>query len=556
MSLSQPAPAQTITNLKRWSVAGKDIPDISQIKAIHVYDFDNTLFSSPLPNPQLWNGSTIGYLQTWEGFAGGGWWHDQNILCATGEGADIEETRAWKGWWNENVVQLVELSMRQKDALTVLLTGRGEANFTDIIKRIVASRQLEFDLICLKPEVGPNGQQFASTMSFKQSFLQALVSTYSQAEEIRVYEDRVKHVKGFREFFSTLNGKHHHMRDGRKPITAEVIHIAEGTRHLDPVNEVAEVQKLINEHNKRYRDPVRNITQSPYGRLKISRSVFHTGYLINNADSSRLVSKYLQPTLPVGLADNNEVKPLANIILISPRPAPKSILQRAGGIGKKLTWRVTGLGHWDSKLWAARVQPVPEKEPFYTESLVPVIVLGLRKGARPIDSSRIQNWQPVEPVDSLVIDTVVGERAILRVEEDNVNEGDWEGPYNKNSKRRHPHARRDEDITNTARDSYDSNPYQPLHEKSSYGRSHPYGSRSQSDTYRGRGRGGRGSGSARGRGNSSRGGGRGRGRGGSAAGGNASFYRSLDDQHMSSDGPYDSRNGHGSSSGGTQPMNY
>ena len=49
------------------------------------------MFSSPLPNPQLWNGPTIGYLQTYEGFANGGWWHDRNILAATGEGADIEE---------------------------------------------------------------------------------------------------------------------------------------------------------------------------------------------------------------------------------------------------------------------------------------------------------------------------------------------------------------------------------------------------------------------------------------------------------------------------------
>jgi hypothetical protein len=347
------------------------------------------------------------------------------------------------------------------------------------------------------------------------------------------------------------------MRDVRKPIATEVIHIAEGTRHLDPVTEVAEVQRLINEHNKRYRDPVRNITKSPYARLKIHRSVFYTGYLINNADSSQLVAKFLQPTLPVGLADNSEVKPLANIILISPRPAPKSILERVGGLGKKLSWRVTGIGHWDSKLWAVRVQPVSEHEPFYTESSVPIIVLGLRKGARPIDSSRIQNWQPVGPDNSLVIDTVVGERAILRVEEDGVNDGDWEGQYNKNSKRRHPHGRRDEDITNAARDTYDSNPYQPLHEKPSYGRSHPYGPRGQSDTYRGRGRGGRGSGSARGRGNSSRGGGRGRSRGGSTAGGgNTGFYRSLDDQQVGSDGAYDSRNGQGSSGSGAHLMNY
>lgn len=82
--------------------------------------------------------------------------------------------------------------MEQKDALTVLLTGRSEAGFVEIIKRMVDSQKLDFDLVGLKPEVGPNNQCFANTMKFKQTFLEDLVLTYDQAEEIRVYEDRVK----------------------------------------------------------------------------------------------------------------------------------------------------------------------------------------------------------------------------------------------------------------------------------------------------------------------------------------------------------------------------
>lgn len=89
-------------------------------------------------------------------------------------------------------VQLVKLSMEQKDALTVLLTGRSESGFSDLVRRIVDSRKLEFDLICLKPEVGPNNARFSTTMEFKQSFLEDLVLTYEQADEIRIYEDRVK----------------------------------------------------------------------------------------------------------------------------------------------------------------------------------------------------------------------------------------------------------------------------------------------------------------------------------------------------------------------------
>lgn len=82
--------------------------------------------------------------------------------------------------------------MQQKDVVTVLLTGRGEANFADIVTRIVDSRNLRFDLVCLKPEVGPNGQPFITTMNFKQAFLHELIMTYKSADEIRIYEDRVK----------------------------------------------------------------------------------------------------------------------------------------------------------------------------------------------------------------------------------------------------------------------------------------------------------------------------------------------------------------------------
>lgn len=165
---------------------------MNKVKAIHVYDFDNTLFRSPLPNKQIWNGPSIGSLQALEAISTGGWWHDANILASTGKGVEEEEKTAWEGWWNEEIVDLVRLSMEQKDALTVLLTGRKESAFSELVCRILKSKQLEFDMTCLKPAVGPSGQRFSSTMTFKQELLRDLVYTYADAEEIRVYEDRPK----------------------------------------------------------------------------------------------------------------------------------------------------------------------------------------------------------------------------------------------------------------------------------------------------------------------------------------------------------------------------
>ena len=66
----------------------------------------SAVFCSPLPNRQVWTGPTIGQLQNQDVFVNGGWWHDSAILAATGEGEEKEEPRAWKGWWNEQIVRV------------------------------------------------------------------------------------------------------------------------------------------------------------------------------------------------------------------------------------------------------------------------------------------------------------------------------------------------------------------------------------------------------------------------------------------------------------------
>jgi len=82
-------------------------------------------------------------------------------------------------------VQLVQLSMLQKDALTVLLTGRSVKGFAALIERIVKSKGLQFNMIVLKPETMPSGHEPESTISFKRVFLEELLDTYREAQELR-----------------------------------------------------------------------------------------------------------------------------------------------------------------------------------------------------------------------------------------------------------------------------------------------------------------------------------------------------------------------------------
>lgn len=70
------------------------------------------VFKSPSPNSKLWTVSAVGFLQSQDTFATGGWWHDQHILEATGEGLEKEEPLAWQGWWNEHIVCSLNIALK------------------------------------------------------------------------------------------------------------------------------------------------------------------------------------------------------------------------------------------------------------------------------------------------------------------------------------------------------------------------------------------------------------------------------------------------------------
>ncbi|KIV96152.1 hypothetical protein PV10_00055 [Exophiala mesophila] len=409
----------SLVSLKRWSSKVKDLPAISNIKTIHVYDFDNTLFSSPLPNPQIWHPQSIGMLQSQEGLAHGGWWHDSSVLEATGQGVEKEEPRAWEGCWNEPVVQLVESSVQSKDVVTILLTGRGETNFADLINRICNSRKLDFDMVVLKPEVGPSGQSFESTMSFKQEFLRELAITYKSADEIRIYEDRPRHVKGFREYFerfnkSLLSHRADEPAPPRLPITAEVVHVCELKATLNPEMEVEVVQRAINRHNHAITTNGPGSSKTTNKHLKITDSFLYFGYMISQTDSSRLISLINAPPQQI---DSGEVRLFASSILIAPYYPKQDLVTKVGGRGKKVTWQVTGVAKYEDRIWAARVAPVTET-PIVTQDPVPLVVLAMRKGSRQVDASRITNWSQVSQDKAFMFESTVADKVMLKIEDD------------------------------------------------------------------------------------------------------------------------------------------
>jgi hypothetical protein len=120
-------------------------------------------------------------------------WKHPSLLAAVGRGHICEEPLAWKGYWNEDVVAAARTAIADPAVLTILLTGRN-TDFSDLIKRMVKSKGLLFDLIVLKPKATPH-----SSIEFKFCFLDDILAQ-SAAKEVEIYEDREPHAKKFRKY--------------------------------------------------------------------------------------------------------------------------------------------------------------------------------------------------------------------------------------------------------------------------------------------------------------------------------------------------------------------
>ena len=182
---------------------------------------------------------------------------------------------------------------------------------------------------------------------------------------------------------------------------------------------------MINRHNAELRPLARP--------LLLKRTVFYTGYLVSPADTAKLLDLVKVPSHLV----DSEVRYLANAILITPRPAESSILDRVGGLGHKQTWQVTDLAFYQALIWAARVVPVPPGSNIHTINSTPLIVLATYKNTKPEFARNIQNWQPIPTDKQCIIQTVVGERAQLRMETES-EESEIDSALDRRNQRRRP----------------------------------------------------------------------------------------------------------------------
>src|SRR5574343_68294 len=165
---------------------------IRHITKINIFDFDGTIFNSPVPNGKIWDSKTFGRLMADSSRGGLGWFQHTITL----DNKYIKDSTC-----NEEVVAAVRKSMADPSCATILLTGR-DTSFSNRIRDILSSNGLVFDDFGFKPEPKV-GEIRETTMNFKKRFIKEMIEKYG-ANKVEMWEDRQKHVITFREYLTVL----------------------------------------------------------------------------------------------------------------------------------------------------------------------------------------------------------------------------------------------------------------------------------------------------------------------------------------------------------------
>jgi hypothetical protein len=225
--------------------------------------------------------------------------------------------------------------------------------------------------------------------------------------EVRIWEDRVHHARKFRDLFADMNRDIDMMQApvSRVSIVGTVIEVRSMFTHLDEIAEVTEILRLVNENNRAIADGTAPTAQP----LQIKKTVSYTAYIVMSGDDrARLRSLIRTP-------QRREIKQHANFILIQKGAASGPLRSFIGELGATVRFRITGIGNWDNKIWAARVEHLPTSHGVYTYNDVPRIVLASSGNTELKDAEKITNWENDGPWKNVEFDATVGERLILEL---------------------------------------------------------------------------------------------------------------------------------------------
>ncbi|RKP09311.1 hypothetical protein THASP1DRAFT_28892 [Thamnocephalis sphaerospora] len=239
-------------------------------RSVKIFDFDNTLFKSPLPNPRLWHHSLAGRLMSPEV----GWFHDVRTLSepfvvCRGETTDQVPSRRGSSnssnaahWFAANVLHEARTAIAASDTFTVLLTGRLRSVYYARIVELLTTQQLQFNMVILR-ENNPSAP-YPTTMTFKKDCVQRLLSALPLVRTLTLWEDRPAHAAQFQAWLEDIRAC------GRLD-QAAVVHVKPNVHYMALAQEKQLVHALIADYNARTpRKPLQTETRLLRASLHLS----------------------------------------------------------------------------------------------------------------------------------------------------------------------------------------------------------------------------------------------------------------------------------------------
>lgn len=348
---------------------------------INIFDFDGTIFKSPMPNHQMWDGTLIGKIIAMKSDDGLGWFQDPLTLAYP----YVPELPS-DDWFVPSVKTEILTSIGSTNTKTILLTGRSTL-YEERIKQIVNAVGLQFDDYGFQ---SPNKD--TTTMEFKCNFLKNMIIKYNPSN-VCIYDDRAKHFTKFKTF---MNENYSHLK-------CNVILI-------EPAGETCLSRDLELDLVNKLNDKITN-------KLLWKENVQYTAVLLDEESVIKLQS-VIPPILgwtqyyhhmtiyPGKLSACEEITEESH--QDSPNENKTILPSRSNiGLGKQATLTVTSVGKND-KAYAVGVSG------FISSNKIPHITCCIAPKAKPVDSNFIKDWLPVAlagkgPDNQLILTGIVTE---------------------------------------------------------------------------------------------------------------------------------------------------
>lgn len=386
---------------------------IEPVQRLAIFDFDNTLFKSPCPNPRLWDQKMIGMLKSTDL----GWFQDARTLSSP----YLVYTDKH---WIRPVEDLVHTEIQRSDTLVALLTGRSHQAYRKTILSLLQTRgNLDFDIVILKET--PTRQSPLTTQSefggpvpvmesptpltfdYKMGVVEDIIAAYPAIQEIAMWDDRIQQCEKTQRYLDALRDR----MLGR--ITkADIYHVPPQITYMNINNEKELVAKMVEEYNHRVQQAASttNDDKPPVGSLITKKYAASNGVFLDHNSKQRLLKQVHGP---------RDWTRAGDFMLISPGPANPEYLETLLGakLGDRVELVADGYGTIYNAVIAVRVSQVKRigdnsKVDLAASPLYITVAYNQPAGFRETYSGKIASWRPLRS-GNIKLQGVIKERMLI-----------------------------------------------------------------------------------------------------------------------------------------------